>query len=211
MTFITLFSSEHGFVATDQRVFSPEELKPLSGSLEQAQLLEQHLSEQLDRETAVFEAARENGYHEGLNQGRTAATEQLTIEVRQLHEQHVQAVAETRSSCAELAVDIVRKIAGNVNSEQWLAAQARQAAEDVVDQPSIKLRVHSSHADAVRGLLADTPRTSIHSVVGDDSLSDQTCILDTGNGQIDISLDTQLSSILNLLTDGQGPAGAPGV
>jgi len=216
MTFITLFSSEHGFIASDQRVFAPDELEPLSTALEHAQLLDKRLSEQAEKVGNALQDATEKGYEEGLSQGLAAAKTQATEELRQLHERHASVVEDVKNSCAELAVDIVRKIAGNVDSDQWLAAQALHAAEEIVDYPSIKLRVSASRVTRVRELLVLSAESSgtpslIVGVVGDDTVSDQTCILDTGTGQIDVSLETQLSSVLELLHELPAPSAPHGV
>ncbi len=209
MTFISLFSSKQGFVASDQHVFAPHELTPLKQVVEQAALLDQRLAKQTENEQQALEAALEQGRLEGLAQGRAEAAIQIASQIQNLHDQQSQAIVAVRSSCAELAVDIVRKIAGNVDSAQWLVAQAHQAADDVLDQPTLKLRVHSSHVDAVRKLLAEGGPSRIHSVLADDALSEKACILDSDSGQIDISLDTQLDSILRVFADAPG-AVAPG-
>lgn len=201
MTFVTLFSNEHGFIASDQIVFAPNELKPLANVIEQAQLLDQRLAEQANHEHKVLADAREQGRVEGLAQGRSDAHIQVATLCRELNAQHTQTVEQVRSSCAELAVDMVRKIAGNVDSAHWLLAQAEQAAEDVLDQPIITLRVHTSQAQAVRALMDESVQSRIHSVVADDALTEQACILDTGHGQIDVGLETQLHSILKVFDD----------
>lgn len=210
MTFVTLFSDEHGFLASDQTVFSPEELKPLQTVIDQAKQLDQRLDQQKQREEKAFATAMERGRLEGLAQGRAEASVENAKQLRQWHEQHAQAVEQVRDSCAELAVDIVRKIAGNINTDQWLLAQAQQAAEDVLDEVTIKLRVHTSRAETVRALLAKAEHSRISSVVADDTLTEQACILDTGSGQIDVGLDTQLNSVLAVFEGSTYSAGEPG-
>jgi len=199
MTFITLFSGEHGFVATDQCVYSAAELQPLSDVLEQATSLENRLSAQTREEVAVFEQARASGFEEGLVLARAELGEQIKLEVSQLHEQHREVVEQVRESCAQLAVDIVRKIAGRVEDDRWLAALAQQAAENALELPLLTLRVHSDHAHSVRDKLESYPSALIHDVIADDSLSVHACVLDTGSGQIDVCMETQLSSILAML------------
>lgn len=211
MTFITLFSNEHGFVATDQHVFSAAELEPLTSVLDQAGSLTRRLVEQVNKEASACEAAREKGHAEGFSQGCVDASEKMANDLQQLQAQHQQAAQQLTDSCAQLAVDIVKKIAGNISTDEWLAGQAQQAAKDVVDQPVIKLRVHSSQVEAVRSQLALHQQSLIHSVVGDDLVNEQTCILDTGVGQIDICLDTQLSSVLSMLNSHADSASDPSV
>ncbi|MBX2884900.1 MAG: hypothetical protein KTR32_33400 [Granulosicoccus sp.] len=201
MTFVTLFSSEHGFIASDQRVFSPDELEPLKNVMEQARLLDQRLGEQQEHEQAALSKAAEQGRIEGLAEGRVEAAEHLAAEIKQLQDQHRQSITEVKGSCAELAVDIVRKIAGSIEPPRMLLAQAQQAAEQVLDEPNILLRVHPSQLDAVQELLRQTDQSRIQSAVADEALAEQACVLDTGHGQIDIALDTQLNAVLEMFEE----------
>ena len=196
MTFISLFSDEHGFVATDQRVFSPEELSSVNQVIDQAEQLEQQLTEHDAVLTAATAAAAEKGYQEAFEQAKADASEQLAKAMRQMHESQVKELQALRNNCAEMAVDIVRKIAGTTDPLAWTQAQAEQAANDLLDEPSLKLRVHGSHAEALRKRLAMSENQTIKSVQVDDTLAADACELETANGRIDIGLDTQLNAVL---------------
>lgn len=201
MTFLSLFSDKHGFVATEQRVFAADELQPLQQVSELAAQLNKRLAEQQALELQACEEATRQGYADGLAAGEAAATTQIAETLKQLHDRQQIALQEMQDNCAELAVDIVRKIAGQIKSDEWLLAQAQQAAASLLDQPSVKLRVHSAQSQAVRKRL-DSMTTSgrqvIDQVIGDDAVPDDACFLETGQGQVQVDLETQLAAVLAL-------------
>ena len=197
MTFISLFSDEHGFVATNQRVFSPEELSSVDRVVDQANRLEQQLVEHDSVVNAATAKAAENGYRDAYAKAEADAGEKLAQKLRQLHEAHVEELKAVRNDCANLAVEIVRRVAGNTDPLAWIQAQAELAASELVDEPTLKLRVNSCHTDALKQRLTASESSSILTVVADDTLSPDACELETTSGRIDIGLDTQLSSILN--------------
>lgn len=203
MTFISLFSDKHGFTATDQRVFTAEELQPL---LQVADLVAQ-LNERLAAQRAIEEKAgsyaMQQGHAAGMAKGLVEGRLQFAESLKVVHDNQRIALQEMQDSCAELAVDIVRKIAGQVQSDEWLLAQARQAALTLIDQPTVKLRVHSGQAEAIKARLDKLARSGneiIDQVIGDDAVPEDACILETGHGEVQVDLETQLDSVLALFT-----------
>ena len=197
MTFISLFSDEHGFVATSQRVYSADELSALDSVIEQAEQLELQLGKHDEVLMAAATKAAEHGYREAYEKAQADVSEELAQKLHRLHEAHAQELQAVKQRCAELAVEIVRKIAGNTDPLVWIQAQAEQAANDLVDEPALKLRVSGSQVDALRQRLATSENQAISGVIVDDTLADGACELETASGRIDIGLDTQLNSVLN--------------
>ncbi|ASJ70504.1 FliH/SctL family protein [Granulosicoccus antarcticus] len=204
MTFISLFSDERGFLITDQRVFAADELQPLLSVTEQAQQFCQRLAAQATQEEQARINAIERGREEGLAIAQEQARLELAETLRLLHEEYQRQLLAVQASAAILAVDIVRKVAGQVNSTEWLLAQAQRAVEDIVDQPSVTLRVHSSQAAALKERLEVLALSGINQVIADDMLPENGCVLETAQGQIDIDLETQLNSVLALFVDDTG-------
>ena len=202
--FLSLFNSKHGFVVTDQRVFAADELQPLLTVVDQAKKLDERLARQVISEEETKRHAQQQGYEDGLASGKKAAAMQLTESMKSLHDEHDKAVLDLQSGAADLAVNIVRKIADQVESAEWLMAQAQCAAEDLTEQSAMKLRVHPSQADAVKGQLANYPHSRVTQVVADDFLPLDGCALETVSGQINVDLETQLNNVLALLRDDVG-------
>jgi len=196
VTFISLFSDEHGFVATDQRLFSPEELSSVNQVIEQAQRLEQQLATHHQKVEAAETSAAEKGYLLGIEKGKSAAAEQLAVAIKNLQEVQQQELEEVKANCAELAIEIVRKIAGNSEPLTWMQAQVEEAVQELVDEPVLKLRVATEQAEPLRLRLASSNQQAIQTVIADETLEPNACVLVTAGGQIDIGLDTQLDAIL---------------
>lgn len=205
MNYLTLFNDEHGFVATRQKVFSANELTALQSVSEQAQELGRRIAEQ----KALSEQARETGYAEGWQQGEQQAREEahkeLVARLQQMDEALEAEKVRVRQACAALAVDMVRRIAGNIESDRWLLAQAEQAAEQVLDHGELVLRVHPDHAEALSARLHASDTSRIKRVLADEGLSLQGCILESALGQVEVDLDTQLASVLSHLSGGEKP------
>lgn len=210
MTFISLFSDEYGFLATDQRVFTADELQPLQQAIEQAQLLNQRLADQQDKEAQKFNTASEQGYADGLAKGHEQARLQVAETLNDWHQQFQRTVQDTQTSSASLAIDIVRKIAGQIQTDEWLLAQALHASEDLVDQPTVKLRVHASQVAPIKQRIDSLAHSRIGQVIADDTLATDGCVLETPQGQVEVDLETQLNRILALFADDQPETSSSG-
>jgi flagellar biosynthesis/type III secretory pathway protein FliH len=199
MTFITLFDSSHGFLASDQCVFDATELSRLRSVIEQSEQLSVRLVDQELLLDGARDAARTEGHAEGYARGEADAKAQMATELANLHTRYQHEVDILHNSCAQLAVEIVRKIAGQIAPEEWLCAQALQAAEEMIDQPVVTLHVHADQVDAVRTHCEKLTSTHIAKVTGDEGVASQYCVLETTSGRVEVDMDTQLDNILQLL------------
>lgn len=213
MSFVSLFTDEKSWLATDKRVFRLEEQTELAGAVEQMQ----HLSELKQTLSDDFKSrvvsAEEKGFEEGYAAGLKRAQQDSIAHFEELHGRYQQLQASTQSAVSDLALSAVRKIAGNVAPEQWLAAQAREAVLALApsDQP-VRLRVSVVHADKIRERLRELDRsddallrTSIE-VISDEQAKEGTCTLETQFGLIDIDLETQLDALAEVLSGGSDAA-----
>jgi flagellar biosynthesis/type III secretory pathway protein FliH len=199
MSFLTLCRDDCGWLATNQRVFSVDEISDLKSVT--------HASEQLSTRITAREAADaaaiEQGRAKGFEIGKTAALEAGRIETAahllQLTNQHQQETQRLQESAAMLAVEIVRRIAGDVAPVDWMIAQARTASAELVDTSSVILKVHSGRAQDVRDKCRAAEHMMFSQVVGVEDVPVGFCQLETPAGCVDIDLDTQLERIGELL------------
>ncbi len=213
MSFVTLFTDEKSWLATDKRVFRVEEQTELAGAVEQMQ----HLSELKKTLADDFQlrvvSAEETGFEAGYAAGLKSAQQDSVGHFEELHGRYQQLQANTQSAVSDLALSAVRKIAGNVAPEQWLAAQAREAVLELApsDQP-VRLRVSVAYADKIRQRLreldtsADTLLRTTIEVVSDDQAKEGACTLETQFGLIDIDLETQLDALADVFLGGSETA-----
>ena len=135
MSLLTLFSSAHGWLGTDQRVFAADETALALGAVEQVQNLSRELEKQQENEAKAIGVGYRKGYQEGRQQAEARNQDKLAqalLEQQAQFESHLQ---EQQAQLVELSLEVTRKIAGNVGPEGWLLAQARLAAESLCESP----------------------------------------------------------------------------
>lgn len=199
MSFLTLFKSDCGWLATDQRVFSADEISDLYSAVDASE----QLSKQIDNRKEADEAAFEQGRIEGFKVGEKTAIDAGRIETAarllRLTQEQQQVRQHLRESAAPLAIEIVRRIAGEIEPVDWMIAQARTAAAELVDMPDVTLKVHVSRVQGVRHQLQVQDQMIVKSVCGVDDVPLDFCQLETPAGNIDVDLETQLQRIGELL------------
>ena len=197
MSLVTLFSNEHGFLATDQLVYSAQELSQLQAAGDLASQLYTSIAAQNKRTEQARKEGYQAGFELGQRQAQVEAKQQLQQTILQLNADYQRDCADQQKACVSLAVDIVRKIAGNVADADWLYAEASTAAAELVDQTGLTLRVHSSRYADVRNKLSEND--SFERVVADENLQPDACCIDTRYGTVDVDLETQLEQVKRLL------------
>ena len=208
MSMLTLFSSAHGWLGTDQRVFAADEAALAMGVVEQVKNLTGELEKQQKNVATALGDGYRKGYQEGRQQAETRIQDKLAqalIEQQAQFEKHLQ---EQQAQLVELSLAVTRKIAGNVGSEAWLLAQARLAAESLCESSDITLVVHPSMLETISQRLADQPDSPFSSVQGDPDLSIDASIIESATGRIKLSGETQLRSVRDLLFASENPGEA---
>ena len=202
MSLLTLSSDASGWLASGRLVYGADEIETLGGAVDALERLGELVR---SREAAVREARREGferGQREGRADGEGAAAEASAAALAALEARYRDEVERQRADCADLALEIVRRVAGEIAPAEWLHALAARAAEELVERAPLTLRVHPERADAVRERVrADAP-TPIAEVLGDEELAPGGCVLESRFGKVDVDLDTQLERILALAGGG---------
>lgn len=201
MSFVSFLGDERGFLASDQRVFAAPEIPLLHSVIEQSSELSQKLATQAETLLKAHTEAQSEGQASGNAEGRAEASNELAERLVELHTRHTQLTERLQDDCAELAVEIVRKIAGQIATPEWLLAQAVQAAEELVDRPEITLRVHVDQQATIETLCESRSVLRFANVVGDVDVPEQACILETIAGRVEVDLDTQLNRVLDMLAN----------
>ena len=197
MTLVSLISDKRGFLATDQLVYSADELSTLTEATELVVRLRESVARQAELEREAKQDGYSAGYNEGVRQAKAEYSEKQSDMLLELQAAYDQDVVDARNACATLAIDIVRKIAGNVAPADWLYAEARTAAAELIDQSALVLRVHNDHyTDMLERVSAGDV---FERVVADESLAPGACFIDTRYGAIAIDLETQMQQVLKIL------------
>lgn len=200
MSLVSLFSDERGFLGTDQLVYTADEMR----SLHDVTGMAAELSAAIEDQNSINESARVAGFSAGYEQGSLQASAEHTAELQQtlvdLHQKYQRDVEAQKAACASLAVDIVRKIAGQIAPADWLYAEASTAAAELVDKTGLVLRVHSSQLASVTKRVENND--VFERVVADEAVAPDACSIDTRYGKINVDLETQIEQMLNLFATG---------
>jgi type III secretion system HrpE/YscL family protein len=159
--------------------------------------LEQLTAEQAQRVAAAAEEARVKGYVEGREQGAIDARDEVAATLVEMNRTAARESEQLRGEIAGLALQVVRKILGQVPADGVLAALAETAAREMLPTQNLTLFVHPDKCEAVRARLAasasaDAPRFDIQP---DPDQASDTCRIETEHGSIDASLEAQLSRL----------------
>lgn len=206
MSFITLFTDDSGWLATDKKVFSQKEFERLDTVIEQIDALAK-LREGMQNEIDIArEEARKVGYEEGLKQGLETAQKSNIELISEFEKERQKLKSDQKSAVVDLSVSVVRKIAGKVKPESWLVGQVIRAVEDMSDTSgTYHLYVSPVHVEKVKHELErlkseqNASALVIAEVCESEEVDDATCLLQTPFGSLKLDIDTQLGSIQKLL------------
>ena len=100
-----------------------------------------------------------------------------------------------------MALQVARKLVGELDGAERLAALAHEAAREMLPAPRLSVRVHPERSDAVRAQLqrmaarGDGETAATFEVVTDDGCAPDDCRIDSELGSADASLDQQLARL----------------
>jgi flagellar biosynthesis/type III secretory pathway protein FliH len=197
MGYVALFVTEDVNVATAARVLPAEELRALADGRELLLALQSQRESDGVRLAVAADRARDAGYAEGFAAGRAAAREQLAQAQLELEfaAQRERGILrrQTEASVATLALEVVRKLAGEIDAGELVAALARQAVRQLLDDEPVTLLVHPAMAERVRAQAdAQDAHGPAVAVQEDPTLAPLDCRLVTRSGTTLAGLDVQL-------------------
>jgi len=203
MRYLTLFTDANSWVAMDGRVIPANEVESVSTAAELAQSLSQRLQEANEEIEQKKQAAKTSGYEAGYKAGLEAAKRHNDQQLSELQTIYAQQNQQREAEVVDMALAIVKRIAGNIDSDAWLIAQATEAV-GAMRQPdeTVRLVVHRSQVLAVQERLqalkesSDVNALRIDSVEPGDEEDTMLCRLEVSvGGSVMVDLPTQLASI----------------
>jgi len=148
---------------------------------------------------AALAAAREQGLAEGREEGRRESREKLAATLVSLAQASANERERLQASIGALALQVARKMLGQLPDDTLLAALADAAARETLTAPPVALVVHPERVEAVRARLAEHAGDDASAlrceVRGDAACTIDTCRLETEHGTVDASLDAQLARL----------------
>lgn len=183
----------------------------VSRAMEDAEQIRQQIYQEKQeweqRSSLLAEESRqlgfEQGYQEGKNQGyadyrQTILFAQETVDAaKRDYQNHIE-------SSEKVILDLGVKIAGKILGEKLAAAEGflalvKRALKNSRDYKDIQLHVHPKHYQDLLAqkeeLIAIFPKDIDFYIYPDDELEETSCIIESENGRIDASIDSQLEEI----------------
>jgi len=164
--------------------------------------LEQLTDAQAERVAAAAEEARVKGYVAGREQAAIDGRDEVAATIVELTRAATQEREQMRGEVAGLALQVVRKLLGQLPADGVLAALAETAAREMLPTQTLTLLVHPDQCDAVRARLsagatsADAPAPRFD-VQPDPDYAADACRIETEHGSVDASLEAQLERLAN--------------
>jgi type III secretion protein L len=136
--------------------------------------------------------AQAEGFAAGREEGLAAAEAERQAELFRIAMRDSELQRERQKDIARLALEVVRRIAGELDDGAMVAGLAERAAAQLAPDSVAVVRVAPDSVDMVRAQL--NGRTGL-SVEADPSLDAQDCVIETALGRTHAGLDTQLAQI----------------
>lgn len=192
MSYVLLHADHHGTVLADDPLVPAAEV----GAVREAAALLAEARAMRDATEAETTGARarafDAGHAEGLEQGRVAAAEAANAAMLRLTADAQAAEARRQGEVARLAIEVLRRIAGDLGEPVVIAALAERAAASVGNDTDAVVRVPPDALEVVRARLGERPGLSVEA---DPAIAGTDCVVETSLGSVHAGLETQLAAI----------------
>lgn len=160
------------------------------------------------------EDARQLGYQEGHEVGMQQGYEEMNEHIKQA--QNIVDLAKSdyhhyldssEKTILDLSVEIARKIlnAEITATQDGFYQLVRKAIKEAKEYSDIRLRIHYSKYETILAqkdeLMAIFPKETDFHIYPDDELEETSCVIESSNGRIDASIDSQLYEIKRKLLE----------
>ena len=144
----------------------------------------------------AYQEKRAEGYRDGLEEGKLEHSEKM-LETILSSVEFIEGIEDT---LVQIVNQSVRKIIGDMDSNERIVALVRNALNTVRGQQRVTVRVSPADEPAVSKafamMTASTPGSaSFLTILADARLQRDSCILESELGVVDASLETQLKAL----------------
>ncbi len=149
---------------------------------------------------AAFEAERQRGYEEGVEEAKLEQAEQMIENVSRT----IDYFGKVESRMVELVMQALRKIISDFSDEERVLMTVKNVLSVVRNQKQMTLRLNPNQVDMVKArvndLLANYPGVGYLDIVADSRLKPDSCILESDIGLVEASMEGQLNALKNAFT-----------
>ncbi len=198
MTFLLWQRGGDARIASSRLVLRAAEVPLLVDAQALRDSLERLRAQQDEIVAAAAARARGLGVAQGIEAGRTEASEELAANLTALARSSARERDRLRGEAGALALQIVRKLLGHFSDDTLVAALAAAAARDLLGTQALALVVHPDLCKAVRerlAAMADGDGALRCEVRADHAAARGCCRIETEHGSVDASLEAQLARL----------------
>ena len=149
---------------------------------------------------AAFEAERQRGYAEGIEEAKLEQAEQMIENVSRT----IDYFGKVETRMVELVMQALRKIISDFNDEDRVLITVKNVLSVVRNQKQMTLRLNPNQVEIVKArvndLLANSPGVGYLDIVADSRLQLDSCILESDIGLVEASMEGQLQALENAFT-----------
>jgi flagellar assembly protein FliH len=167
----------------------------------EAQILKDNAkSEALSIRQKAFSDGKQEGYEEGLSEGKAEAQEMLDDAKRALdeaREERKRLLTNLESEVVAFVVKISERLVGNVSklNPEVIRLVMREALGAMPSKSEAKVMVSKADFEAASKVIKEFSGYGKLSLVEDDSLEPLECLVETPRGSITASLDAQMQGL----------------
>ncbi|WP_071459443.1 flagellar assembly protein FliH [Bacillus massilinigeriensis] len=166
------------------------------------------------KQAKAFEEAKEAGYEAGLIEGRRVGHEEYRENIdfaRNLVDSARKDYGDKIQDAEGVILDLSLKVAGKIigqalkEDKDYYITFVKRALKTARDQKEVELHIHPDHYDFLLShkeeLEAVFPRDTDFFIYPNEELEDSSCLIESANGRIDATVDSQLAEIKQKLLD----------
>jgi len=191
---LTVVSAGEGVAAlTDSWRIPRDQVRQMRDGLAMLQEGDRRLAAALSEVELSRASARRAGFEQGRAEGLREASDEAAAILARLAAEAGREREILRDSIGRLALEVVRRVAGELDSNAFMPALVERAVRDVLPDQPLRVRVAPGAAPSV-----ETRLWAINAaieVVPDDQLAELDCVLETASGRVQAGLEAQLVAL----------------
>ncbi|SIO28474.1 HrpE/YscL family type III secretion apparatus protein [Halodesulfovibrio marinisediminis] len=192
-------------LSSDVKILRAAEYASFLEAEEVLQAVKVRADEILKSSEEAFELARQQGYEDGLEQGKLEHSEKIMDTLFE----SVAFVERLEHASVELVSKAVEKVIADMPNEERIVSIVKKGLGTIQNESAVTIKVCLTEVTYVENALssiASTFPSMTMEVHGDKRLREGDCLLETVMGVVDCKLSTQLKAINKALTRRVGKA-----
>jgi type III secretion protein L len=192
---------KEGFaISPDCRVLKRQQYAEYCAATEIVSAAQEEADRIISEAKTSAESLKEEGYQDGLMEGKMEMAEQMMDNVANA----VEYFAAIESKVINIVMKGVKKVVGTIPSEELIASVVKNALAATRNQKQVTIRVCPEELEVVKkqldGIITEYPGMTFVDVQADSRLNPGGCILESEMGTVDASVDVQIEAIHRAVT-----------